>query len=45
MEGNENPAVVFDTGITNRPDFTNDRDRALVNLTRVRVRWWEVGGW
>ncbi|KFY04037.1 hypothetical protein O988_01042 [Pseudogymnoascus sp. VKM F-3808] len=35
MEGNQAPIVIFDSGVTHRPGFTNDRGRCLVNLTRA----------
>ncbi|KFY37989.1 hypothetical protein V495_06814 [Pseudogymnoascus sp. VKM F-4514 (FW-929)] len=35
MEGNQAPIIIFDSGVTHRPGFTNDRGRCLVNLTRA----------
>lgn len=34
MEGNEARVVIFDSGVTGRLGFTNDRGRCLVNMAR-----------
>ncbi|OBT71480.1 hypothetical protein VF21_09249 [Pseudogymnoascus sp. 05NY08] len=36
MEGSEAPVIIFDSGVSHRIGFTNDRGRCLVNLTRAK---------